>query len=283
VADYTAATCPELGRLVDLHLFSEAERPVLPQATGSIRPLGAFPHLAPGFDRVVSVVGNSHFHLRIFELLQRYGAACIAHDGRMVDFYSGLLGRERALAAAGRELGRPVDEPELDAWLADQSRLKALFLGEVVEAASPMIVHSRVTACEIRERHGVRAMYVPFTIYRPLALADLTPEARTRARTRLGIAENEVAIATFGFVHPTKAPEECIWALDLLRGWGVAATLHFVGGTEHMVTEAPRCTPSSNASDYPTRSIFPRASCRNRPTATIWLAPIWGSSCERMV
>jgi hypothetical protein len=43
-----------------------------------------------------------------------------------------------------------------------------------------------------------------------------------------GIAANEAAIATFGF-EPSKAPEECVWTLDVLRGWGMSASLHFVG------------------------------------------------------
>jgi len=126
VADYTAATCIELDGLVDLHVFTEAERPLQLRATrGVVRPLSALPHLVAEFDRVVSVVGNSHFHLRIFELLQRYGGACIAHDARMVGFYRFLLGPERALAVATRELGRPVHEAELDTWLADEGRLRA--------------------------------------------------------------------------------------------------------------------------------------------------------------
>ena len=36
---------------------------------------------------------------------------------------------------------------------------------------------------------------------------------------------------TFGFVHETKAPAECIWALEMLRGWGIGASLHFVGAS----------------------------------------------------
>jgi hypothetical protein len=49
------------------------------------------------------------------------------------------------------------------------------------------------------------------------------------ARTRLGLEPDEVAIATFGIVHHSKAPEECVWSLETLRGWGIPATLHFVG------------------------------------------------------
>ncbi len=232
VADYTAATCRSLAGLVDLQVFTNTEQPAPLPGTAPAAPLSALPHLLPEFDRVVSVVGNSHFHLPIFDLLQRYGGACIAHDARMFGFYRYLLGQERALAVASRELGRAVGAPEMDTWLADEGRLEALFLGEVAASAAPAIVHSPITARLFAERYGVRPAYLPFSIYRPWSPAELTPARRAAARARLGLEPNEVAIATFGFVHVSKAPEECVWALDLLRGWGVPASLHFVGGAE---------------------------------------------------
>jgi glycosyltransferase involved in cell wall biosynthesis len=81
-------------------------------------------------------------------------------------------------------------------------------------------------------RYGVAPVYLPFSIYRPWTARELTPACRAAARTRLGIAANEVVIATFGFVSPSKAPKECIWALDVLRNWSIPATLHFVGGLD---------------------------------------------------
>ena len=45
------------------------------------------PALSGGFDRVVSVMGNSPLHIGIFHRLLRYGGACIAHDSRMLGFY----------------------------------------------------------------------------------------------------------------------------------------------------------------------------------------------------
>jgi glycosyltransferase involved in cell wall biosynthesis len=234
VADYTAATCTELGRLVDLHVFTETAHPTSLRNVATVRPLGAFPHLNPAFDRVVSVVGNSHFHLRIFELLLRYGGACIAHDARLLGFYAILLGRDRALALASQELGRPVTDDDLNRWLTDEGTLEALFLGEIAKSAAPMIVHSRVTARIVGERHGVAPAYIPFSIYRPWSPDALTPAARVAARERLALPQGEVVIATFGFVHESKAPEECVWALETLRGWGFPASLHFVGGTNNM-------------------------------------------------
>ena len=232
VADYTAATCAEFGKLVDLHVFTETTQPTKLRHVASIRPLEMLPHVSAGFDRVVSVIGNSHFHVRIFELLQRYGGACIAHDARMLGFYRILLGQDRALEVAGRELRRQVTEAELNAWLGDEGKLEALFLGEIAESASPTIVHSSVTAEMFPKRYGVVPAYLPFSIYRPWSAEELTPASRDAARARLGIAANEVVIATFGFVHASKAPEECIWALDILRGWNIPASLHFVGGID---------------------------------------------------
>lgn len=231
VADYTAATCVPLGELVELHVFTDTRNPGPLRGAARVEPISALPHLTAGFDRVVSVVGNSHFHVRIVEQLRRYGGVCIAHDARMLGYYLVLMGAERAQAVAARELGRPVSEAELRNWLAAEDTMEALFLGELAESASPLIVHSPITARFLRERHGIAPVYLPFSIYRPWSAAELTPAKRDMARARLGIVVHEVAIATFGSVHPTKAPEECIWALDLLRGWGVPATLHFVGGT----------------------------------------------------
>jgi glycosyltransferase involved in cell wall biosynthesis len=234
VADYTAATCTAFGRHVELHVFTETERPAPIPGVARVAPLGSPPCLLPEYDRVIHVIGNSHFHLRIFELLRRYGGACIAHDARMLSFYRFDLGMEHAKAVAGRELGRAVSADEINMWLAEEGKLEALFLGEIAESAGPTIVHSLTTARLIEERHGVRPKHIPFSIYRPWTVHELGPAARAAARVRLGLQPREVAIATFGYVHSTKGPEECVQALNILRGWRVPASLHFVGGTEAM-------------------------------------------------
>lgn len=229
VADYTAATCTDFGRLVDLHVFSETKQPAPLRHVASVRPIDALPYVSTGFDRVISVVGNSSFHVRIFNMLRRYGGACIAHDARLLDFYRWQIGKERTLAVASKELHRTVTEAELNAWLEDEGKLEAMFLGEVADSATPTIVHSLVTARTFRDRYATDPVYLPFSIYRPWTAAELTPAHREAARERLGIPRGEVAIATFGFVHSTKAPDDCVWALEVLRGWGIPATLHFVG------------------------------------------------------
>ena len=228
VADYTAACCAELGLRVDLHVFTETENPA-PIANTTISPLSALPMLSGEFDRVVGVMGNSHLHARIFRLLMRYGGACICHDVRLVGFYEAMLGWDRTLAVASAELKRPVGMGEVIQWLGDESTLKATFLGELAAQAEPFILHSPPVARIVAERFGMEPICLPFSIYRAWTPLELLPLRRHEARVRLGISEEEVLIATFGFVFRTKGPEECIWALDILRGWQIPARLVFVG------------------------------------------------------
>jgi glycosyltransferase involved in cell wall biosynthesis len=231
VADYTAAACSELGRLVDLHVFTETERPAPISNCVSIRPLSTLPYLSVNFDRTISVLGNSHFHLSIFHHLLRYGGTAIAHDSRMLGFYRNLIGMEPTVAVASRELGRDVTSAEIDRWCADESTLEATFYGEIAEAADPVIVHSPVTARLMRDRFAIAPVHLPFCIYRPWSAEALAQ--KTAARRRLRLHEGQVVIVSFGYVHESKGPADAIWALEIMRGWRIDASLHFVGSDVH--------------------------------------------------
>jgi glycosyltransferase involved in cell wall biosynthesis len=234
IADHSAALAREIGMTVDLDVFSPTPTPWPVTGANGVYPLTAFPHLSPAFDRVVSVMGNSDFHIEIFHHLRRYGGACIAHDSRMLGFYWNLLGEHRTVATATKELGRTVAAAEIGTWLADEALAEARFLGEMAESSSRLVVHSSSTAKLVEGRHGGVVRHLPFCIQRQPSSIELTKAGRLAARARLGIAENEIVIATFGHVNASKAPRECVWALDMLRGWGFHSTLHFVGGTGGM-------------------------------------------------
>ena len=229
VADYTAATFKEFGKLADIHAFTPTEKAPVPEGAASVGPISALPYLTGEFDRVVGVMGNSHFHTAVYELLMRRGGACIEHDNRLLGFYCFHVSRGRARELAEAELDRQLAPGELDSWLADEANLKATLLGELALACQPMFVHSRGTARILRERIGVESQYLPFSIYREWTADELTPRAKDLARIRLGISRDEIAIVSAGYVAAAKAPLDCIWALDMLRGWGVRAKLYFIG------------------------------------------------------
>ncbi|MDL2410789.1 glycosyltransferase [Rhizobium calliandrae] len=230
VADYSAATIKELGKIVDLDVYARAIPEAKPEGAVRANIVSDIPFVSSEYDKIIGVVGNSHFHFEIFNLLLRYGGACIEHDNRLLSFYRLMLGRDRAQEVAQKELGRLVSGEEIDRWMNDESLLEATFLGELSQVSSPLFLHSRVTTDIVNARLDAKAIHLPFSIYRPWTDDPLDPGAKRRARERLGIKEEEFAIATFGFVHSNKGAEECIWAIELLRSWKIPAKLYFVGG-----------------------------------------------------
>jgi glycosyltransferase involved in cell wall biosynthesis len=92
-----------------------------------------------------------------------------------------------------------------------------------------MVVHSPVTVREVSARYGVDCALLPYVPYRVPIEQELAPSARAAVRTRLGVADKEIIVATFGNVLPDRAPEELIWATSFLQAWGFPVRLVFVG------------------------------------------------------
>ncbi|TDQ31980.1 glycosyltransferase [Phyllobacterium brassicacearum] len=230
VADYSAATIKELGKLVDVDVYARAMLAATPEGAAVANVISAFPFVSPQYDRVVGVVGNSHFHLEIFNSLMRYGGACIEHDNRLLGFYRILHGRERARQVAEMELKRAVSGHEIDSWMGDESLLEATFLGELAKSSTPLFLHSKVTTDLVNERLNASAIHLPFSIYRPWTFDPVDLAIKKSARKRLGMEDGEFAIASFGYIHSNKAVEEIMWAIDLLRSWNIPVKLYCVGG-----------------------------------------------------
>ncbi len=235
VADYSFASLGPLAARAEVEIFSDTPGARMPDGVRFSGGTDALAHLHPRYDAVVSVLGNSHFHVREFELLMRYGSAAIAHDARMLGFYRILLGEDRALAAASEELGRPVAPEEMNAWLADENRLQALFLKEIAEAAHPLIVHSPVTARFIHDRYGLVCARLPFIPYRSFQTDQISTEQRDLARRHLGISETDIVVATFGEVHENKGLEDCLWAAEMVRAWGIPVRIAVVGFADERI------------------------------------------------
>jgi len=229
VADYSAATCAELGKHVELHVFTPTVGASRPNGAASVYPLSALPLLSTRYDRVVGVLGNSVFHLQILRLLLRHGGAAILHDGRMLDLYAGHMSLEKTVRMAEAELGRRLRPNELSLWLAGTLPPEVMILADIARASEPLMMHSPAAISEVGKRFGVQAVHLPFSVYRTMDENTLAPGQRAAARARLGVSDREVLIASFGYVHPTKGPIDCVWALSLLRSWGIEGQLHFVG------------------------------------------------------
>lgn len=230
VADYSAATCKALGALTELDVFSDTPRAVTPNGAARLLPLSAFPGIHPSYERVINVIGNSiEQHGRIFGLTRRFGGAVIAHDARMLAFFVFRHGASHAAEIASRELGREVRDVDIFRWMEQERDLPTLLLGPLLEVAEPFFVHSRGTATLIERLYGNRPAYLPFCIQRMADRPAPTPAMQAAARLRLGLPADRMIIASFGFVHPSKAPFVMLDAISRLRDRGLNPELHLVG------------------------------------------------------
>ncbi|WP_169747417.1 glycosyltransferase [Belnapia moabensis] len=228
VANYTQVILGPLAERAQVTVYTEAEAPLLP-ASVRVERLSPLAHLSGDYDAVVAVMGNSHFHLKIFHQLLEYGGACIAHDARMVRFYVELLGYERARAVAEQELDRSVAPGEIEGWLHHVRTLPTYLLSEIVQASSQTFMHSRRSCDLVGRAYGAEIGYLPFAAMRLPDPGSLQLGARAAARARLHLPPEAWVMVTFGFVTPDTAPHELIWALSLLRRWKIPAILAFVG------------------------------------------------------
>ncbi len=239
VARFTELTLRAASKHFDIDLFTNAPRPLLLQ--DGVREMGnisVYPLLKNRYHSVVSVLGNSRFHIPIFEFFERYGGPCIMHDSRLTQLYFHRLGGVRFLEFAARLLGRAVQMQEIQSWLEDRNP-PSLFIEPVIERAKPVIVHTRAYKDLLRSRYGLDAELATFPPNFQFTDDELCERNRASIRQSLGIVNGAFVISSFGIVDHSKGALACIVALDLLRSWNVPAELYFVGtarGLEHDLT-----------------------------------------------
>jgi glycosyltransferase involved in cell wall biosynthesis len=221
VADYSAATAAELGKLVDLTVFS----------TGSehrnVDELLANPE-SNEFDMVISVVGNSHYHLPYIELTTVRDCMVISHDARLNEFYlalRGLGGLRQLMEASGRKL-----RVEINDQIQDMRLLEDAAFWEIARRASPLIFHTPVSAEVIKNQTLTTPQSLLFSNYRSPIEETVTPQLRMDAKLRLGLDPNQLHLVTFGFAdNRTKLTDEILEAAIWLNTWGFPVALHVVG------------------------------------------------------
>jgi FkbM family methyltransferase len=227
VADYTAYTFSQVARYADVQVYASAP----PGAASSlpIQRVSSAPYLDRRFDAVVNVVGNSHFHFPILDLMGSYGGAAIAHDNRMVESYLHYRGAAWTATLVSRG-GRPVRADEIADLLRNLNRLPALGYDVIARQASPLIVHGPSLAERIHRETGVRPHVVPFVPYNVPKLQTIDDAVRERCRQALRFSDDVVNVATFGIVDSrTKGTDLIVGALSWLHTWGRPAHLHIVG------------------------------------------------------
>jgi glycosyltransferase involved in cell wall biosynthesis len=236
VADYSEAVGIELNKLCDLTVYTTADAQVGHGIkSGRISDVRAH---GSSHDAFVSVIGNSHFHLPMIDLLGYIDSAAILHDTRMIEFYAALRGRGGAEQLMVRGQASRVIAPAFDEQLNDLRLLQNAGMWEIAQQAKPLIMHSTMSAPRIEAETGVVPQMLPFANYRSPSEAIITEEMREAARNRLGLDPSVKHIASFGFIDiRTKLSDVIIEAAAWLSQWGHDVHLHLVGSATAPIAE----------------------------------------------
>ena len=228
VADFSVATVQALAELADVTIYTTADAAVseaIPHA-----PVSDLLYGEPDHDVVVAVVGNSHFHLPFIELLNRRSCVAVAHDVRMVEFYMALRSKGGAEQLMLRGTGKTSLTPSLDEQIQDMRLLQNAGMWEVARQSSRLITHSSMAADRIAKETGVAPHVLPFANQRVPDTQDVTDSLRRDARHRLGLRDDVINLATFGYVDiRTKQTDVVVETAAWLHQWGHRVALHIVG------------------------------------------------------
>lgn len=243
IATYAARMIEHLKQAVDLTVFVDGGlEEVTPIPGVAIHETHAFDSVdASGrpFDRIVTFLGNSSFHVDALQLVRDVGGTVLLHDARMTGLYSEVQkARPDRLVygSVGMTVGTRYPDRYRKAielqWiippdLAAQSGVH--LLAEIVDAADQVLVHSEYAATLTELDTGARpAVAFPIPCVEPHGVGAPIDPGNHR-------------LVSVGIVSPTKCPDVLIDAMAVVRGRIPDATLTFVGdGPEDHIADLRR-------------------------------------------
>ena len=252
VADFSTIIGIELAKLAELTVYTTSEADVSaslpPGVSVSIKSVeelfansGEHSH-----DVLVSVVGNSHFHLPFIELTKIATCVVVAHDTRMNEFYMALRGvgglQDLMLRTDNLDTRKSIDmsiDPPIDQQISDMRLLQNAGLWEVTRNAQTFVNHSPASRERVVKETGVDPVVLTFPNYRTPEFAQITPQLRTDAKVRLGFDQDRIHVTSLGFIDiRTKMSDLVIESAAWLEQWGYPVSLHIVGsGSDGEITQ----------------------------------------------
>ena len=214
ISDYSAELLPELARFYDIEVVVQQESisDDWIKANFPVRDSAYFENRAAKYDRILYHIGNSPFHVYMFDLLRRYPGCVVLHDFYLghvlhwMEIHGGFPGYfSRAIFESHGYWGLLQKEEHRSEWA---KRTLPCSLG-VIEAAAGVIVHSEFSHKLAIQWYGAGMASnwkrVPF-------LRASRPSDRSGARVRLGIALDAYVVCSFGILGPAKLNDRLLSA-----------------------------------------------------------------------
>jgi glycosyltransferase involved in cell wall biosynthesis len=217
IADYSAELLPELARHYDIDVVVTQSEVTSAAVTGNfpVRTVAWFEAHSQQFDRVLYHLGNSEFHMHMFDLVHRYPGTVVLHDfflGNVAahmegtGYRSGGWANELYLAGgypavAERFQTLPADDGVVWKYPCNLGPLNAA-VGVIVHSE-----HSRQLAQTWYGEHSARN----WSVIPLLRIASLPPD-KAAAREALGLSEDALVVCSFGLMGPTKLNDRLLSA-----------------------------------------------------------------------
>lgn len=241
VADFSTTVFTELAEHVDLTVFTTSSADTKPENPSiqyrDVEEIAVDPEaVLREFDAILTVVGNSHFHLPFVELLRHVPAVAIAHDTRMVEYYLALRGKggvEQVMLRTDDPDAPTSITPSLDEQIDDMRLLQNAGMWEIANRATELVLHSVSAAGRIERETGRGVHVLPFANQRVPEQATVTDADRQAAKQRLNLTDlpsQTIHLACFGYVDVrTKLTDVVVESAAWLAQWGYPVALHLVG------------------------------------------------------
>lgn len=229
IADYSAELVEELSTTSDIEIFVDSGfTPDLELVRRyPVHHFSAFArrNRSGAFEATIYQMGNSHFHLYMYDAIRTQPGIVVLHDmawsqvlygqmrgrGDLAGFISQLKADEGADAA--REF---VEFERFTPPVCERARLEFLdrhsMLGGLVDSSLAQVVHFDACGTELVEQYpNARPHVVDMGVADPYGRRPHVEQGAARAR--LLLPSGSFVVGTFGIVHPVKRIEACLRAV----------------------------------------------------------------------
>lgn len=261
IADYSSELLPELTRYYDIDVISD--QPEISdqwvRSNLAIHGFDWFDGNANQFDRIVYNFGNSHFHEKMFGLLERHPGTVVLHDFYLSHLqqwrqhhhqWPGYFARALMISHGYQALIQHLeDKDDCTVW-----RYPANF--DVFAHASGVIVHSQFAISAAEKFYGNAGTRDIECIHQLRAVPRVD---RQNARARLGLSDDDFVVCSFGMLGPIKLNQRLLTAfLKSSLAKDPKTRLVFVGSNDKGAygKEIERCIKESGCEDRITITGF---------------------------
>lgn len=214
IADYSAELLPELTRHYDIEVIVDQPEVSDPWVCSNlaIHDYDWFDKNAKHFDRIVYNFGNSHFHERMFGLLERHPGTVVLHDFYLSHLQQWRQHHHQWPGHFPRSLLDSHGYSALIEHIEDRNdgvvwRYPANF--DVLAHASGVIVHSQFALTAAARFYGNAVNEKMEHLHQLRAIPQVD---RHSARVQLGLDDDEFVVCSFGMLGPIKLNERLLTA-----------------------------------------------------------------------